>query len=603
MSEHSTTKRSGPAVPEGAPQFRLAASAEAGGTAYESEAVITLLGSRRDCHLPLTHPDISKVHCALVNTGREIVVRDLHSRGGTSLNDRPIQRAMMRPGDKLRVGPCVIDVEFTQPPGRARGKQDAMHSATPLVLTHGGQIFTLHDNCSLIGRREGVEVQIDTPDVSLAHALLVFIGGQPAVADLGSRSGTLVNGERIELAWLSNGDELTIGGEKLIVQWDSAQQAAAEEAAGASLPDLPLPDEICEEPPISAEDLSDLEQMIGALQDQVVGARTLLDEQRLELQQQQALLAEEQTKFAEERAALEQLRNELEQREQVVSEERGGLQQAMEQLAAERQQLQQQSAELEERRQHIDERVADLAAQASELEGRLKALEQEQAALLQAQEEQRQLHERIAAERAALEQQTAALAEQNAVLAQQQEELGRQRAAWDEERQRSDGELVKREEEVAKRETLISQREQQEAHSAQRIEQFKAALSRASEMLSSMSSPEQAQAVQKELQKAVRPARARSAGGKKGGAGKSGEAEEESDEPLPAPMVAQPMFGAGSGTPPEDWPQELRERFLTLRRVSNKPDQDLLQQVWAERDKVMGQDDARRKKRRFLWGS
>lgn len=60
---------------------------------------------------------------------------------------------------------------------------------------------------------------LDTPDVSLAHALVCLVAGRPAICDLGSRSGTLVNGQRTDLAWLADGDQVEIGGERLTVRW------------------------------------------------------------------------------------------------------------------------------------------------------------------------------------------------------------------------------------------------------------------------------------------------------------------------------------------------------------------------------------------------
>ena len=64
----------------------------------------------------------------------------------------------------------------------------------PLVLRWKEDEFRLDSLPAVIGRRQACRVLIDTPDVSLAHALLLTINECPAVMDLGSRSGTFING-------------------------------------------------------------------------------------------------------------------------------------------------------------------------------------------------------------------------------------------------------------------------------------------------------------------------------------------------------------------------------------------------------------------------
>lgn len=58
------------------------------------------------------------------------------------------------------------------------------------------------------------------------------------------------------------------------------------------------------------------------------------------------------------------------------------------------------------------------------------------------------------------------------------------------------------------------------------------------------------------------------------------------DDDLPAPMVQQPLFATGKSQPPSDWPAELHKRFRVLRRMSSKTNEELLAQIWAEREKI-----------------
>ena len=63
-----------------------------------------------------------------------------------------------------------------------------------------------------IGRSAAADIRLDDPTVSRRHALVVLTDrGQLRVLDDRSLNGLFVNGERVEWAPLSDGDELEIG--------------------------------------------------------------------------------------------------------------------------------------------------------------------------------------------------------------------------------------------------------------------------------------------------------------------------------------------------------------------------------------------------------
>ena len=63
-----------------------------------------------------------------------------------------------------------------------------------------------------VGRSRECQLFLDDPLVSRRHAVLFVDAGRVVLEDLGSRNGTLVNGERIEgTVELSPGDRVTIG--------------------------------------------------------------------------------------------------------------------------------------------------------------------------------------------------------------------------------------------------------------------------------------------------------------------------------------------------------------------------------------------------------
>jgi pSer/pThr/pTyr-binding forkhead associated (FHA) protein len=203
---------------------------------------VTLIGSRRDCHLPLNDPDVSKVHCAILHTGRAFLLCDLCSRSGTLLNDRPVRVSALRPGDGLRAGPVRVAVELVGPqaaPAGGDATAQPPEPPQPIRLSVAGSMVDVTAGAAIIGRRSTCDIVVDTPDVSLVHAVLFAFDSRPAVADLGSRSGTFLNDKRIQLAWVGDGDRLTIGGETLTVAWEpgvAATAACPPSAEGAAEP-------------------------------------------------------------------------------------------------------------------------------------------------------------------------------------------------------------------------------------------------------------------------------------------------------------------------------------------------------------------------------
>lgn len=201
---------------------------------------VTLIGSRRDCDFSIAHPDVSKVHCVLVHTGGAAFVCDLRSRCGTFVNDGFAQLSELQPGASLRVGSVAIEVEFGAADAVAKAWAAALDA--PSLRLHGETEHVIAQSAAVIGRRNTCDVTIDAPDVSLAHALLLMLDGRPALCDLGSRSGTHLNGEQVSLAWLCDGDEIRIGARQWRVDWQGptgcepdAQHNAILEPAAAAL--------------------------------------------------------------------------------------------------------------------------------------------------------------------------------------------------------------------------------------------------------------------------------------------------------------------------------------------------------------------------------
>ena len=63
----------------------------------------------------------------------------------------------------------------------------------------------------VIGRRPGLSLTLESQFISGRHAELSTLGERLFVTDLGSRNGTLVNGQRVRRVQLGVGDLLAVG--------------------------------------------------------------------------------------------------------------------------------------------------------------------------------------------------------------------------------------------------------------------------------------------------------------------------------------------------------------------------------------------------------
>lgn len=67
----------------------------------------------------------------------------------------------------------------------------------------------------VIGRQEGCGLRLDDVDVSKEHAVILTVGNDQILEDLGSTNGTVVNGERVARRILQNRDVIEIGAYRL----------------------------------------------------------------------------------------------------------------------------------------------------------------------------------------------------------------------------------------------------------------------------------------------------------------------------------------------------------------------------------------------------
>jgi predicted RNA-binding Zn-ribbon protein involved in translation (DUF1610 family) len=75
----------------------------------------------------------------------------------------------------------------------------------------GLRVVSLCDDWTRIGRSLSADIRFDDPTVSRRHAMIHRDGEAVRILDDRSLNGVFVNGDRVDMRELSDGDELTIG--------------------------------------------------------------------------------------------------------------------------------------------------------------------------------------------------------------------------------------------------------------------------------------------------------------------------------------------------------------------------------------------------------
>jgi pSer/pThr/pTyr-binding forkhead associated (FHA) protein len=207
-------------LPEDAPRVRVTAGP---GTASQKtwyiRRPVTLIGKSRNSSILLRGEEEEGPHCAIVNTGSAVLLKDLHTASGTLRNGKPIDLAVLADGDLLEVGGTLIQVAI-QVIRKRKSQADATQAAAeplklpqPVWLRREGTLtgWRIEDTCSVIGRVEGAVVRVDGTGIGLAHALVFALNGRAALYRLAIDSPVFLNGLPVELACLEADDRLSLG--------------------------------------------------------------------------------------------------------------------------------------------------------------------------------------------------------------------------------------------------------------------------------------------------------------------------------------------------------------------------------------------------------
>jgi diguanylate cyclase (GGDEF)-like protein len=78
------------------------------GKKFNVDAASIVIGRSSKADIQIDQEAVSRNHCKLINTGKNIVLRDLGSTNGTYVNDELVDEYVLRDGDLIKIGRCIF---------------------------------------------------------------------------------------------------------------------------------------------------------------------------------------------------------------------------------------------------------------------------------------------------------------------------------------------------------------------------------------------------------------------------------------------------------------------------------------------------------------
>lgn len=195
----------------------------------------TTIGRADDCHLHIDDAAVSRNHAMVIADDDGMSVFDLGSASGTTVDGQTLGGRVLSSTSVVAVGDTelmLVDVERAASEAEAPTADAAAATMVEGVSgdggpaqggvlvarkgPDGGKTFQLSEGDNVIGRND-CAVLLSDPTVSRRHAVIRKSGDSYTVFDLGSRSGTVVDGERLSGAPITGGSVISVGHSEIVV--------------------------------------------------------------------------------------------------------------------------------------------------------------------------------------------------------------------------------------------------------------------------------------------------------------------------------------------------------------------------------------------------
>ena len=124
-------------------------------------------------------------------------------------------------GQDFRRSSLFAELALAEPNGTVGERPDWLDEAREALVTDGDylafddgervRVIALQEGWTRIGRSLAAHVRFDDPTVSRRHALLHCHDGSARILDDRSLNGVFVNGARVEMRELEDGDQVAVG--------------------------------------------------------------------------------------------------------------------------------------------------------------------------------------------------------------------------------------------------------------------------------------------------------------------------------------------------------------------------------------------------------
>lgn len=230
-----------PCIPDGAPEVSANIVAGPGvGQSIKLRRVVSLFGGKKGCKVVLQHATVGRRHCVVVNTGSQLILRDINTKGKTLRNGLKAEEEVLSDADHLKVGPWEFRLDMTMREVSGASDSPVIVDLEPdptifAMEREGKPLTKLSRAVSILGRAAGVDYQVNDREVSGEHAIIFTYLHKPAIFDLVSENGTFVNGQRVMFSMLTDGDEIGLGDCKMRFRAHVPGQSAKPGKKGAEV--------------------------------------------------------------------------------------------------------------------------------------------------------------------------------------------------------------------------------------------------------------------------------------------------------------------------------------------------------------------------------
>lgn len=172
-----------------------------------------VVGRGATASVRLTGDGVSREHARIGHDGDRWWIEDVPSSSPTLLDGRVLSdRAPLRDGARIGLGATLTVTAVTD----ERDSQPAPTAAAPSAST-GRPVPLTTDRAITIGREPDNDIVVDDLLVSRHHAEVRPTPSGHVLQDLGSSNGSYVNGHRVTVAEVNEGDRISIGHTHLTV--------------------------------------------------------------------------------------------------------------------------------------------------------------------------------------------------------------------------------------------------------------------------------------------------------------------------------------------------------------------------------------------------